>query len=345
MATTRTAARAVLALIIMALYGMAHLATGHAAAKVDICHSQPETQAWKKLRVGGNAVQAHLANHDDAPPGGTTSATATPLDQGCTPIVAVPPQITSADATTFTVGEAGAFTVTTTGTAPITLAQGGDALPSGVTFDDNGDGTGTLDGTPAAGTAGIYHLTFTATNGAGASPPQDFTLTISMDCGSGQVEIVSVVVQDILGNFIGLAHLDDASEAAVTIIQATDDNAFVVTVNDGELCENPGLAPLSYAWTIDTPSIVGYTARGIQGMDTPQLSVALESFPDYGGAPIRINITVSRDSTDTEVTRFFLIRYDNSPYDVGVSSTCQLLCEVNEDCQFEAALRPEEDCP
>ena len=62
------------------------------------------------------------------------------------------PVITSVGATTFTVGEAGTFTVTTAHDFPkaTTLSDGDAALPNGVTFNDNGDGTATLAGTPAA---------------------------------------------------------------------------------------------------------------------------------------------------------------------------------------------------
>jgi hypothetical protein len=86
---------------------------------------------------------------------------------------------TSAAATTFTTGAAGSFTVTTTGFPVPTLTRGGVSLPTGVTFVDNGDGTGTLSGTPAAGTNGPYALTFTADNGVGAPVVQAFTLTVS----------------------------------------------------------------------------------------------------------------------------------------------------------------------
>ena len=63
------------------------------------------------------------------------------------------PSITSADHTTFTVGSAGSFTVTTPAGYPTatTMTESG-SLPSGVSFTDNGDGTATLAGTPAAGT-------------------------------------------------------------------------------------------------------------------------------------------------------------------------------------------------
>ena len=89
------------------------------------------------------------------------------------------PAITSANATTFTVGSAGSFTVTTTGSPTPTLSRGGVALPAGVTFVDNGDGTGALSGTPAAGAGGSYALTFTATNAVGSSPVQNFTLNVN----------------------------------------------------------------------------------------------------------------------------------------------------------------------
>src|SRR6267378_5098114 len=65
------------------------------------------------------------------------------------------PAITSASSTSFTVGTAGSFTVTTTGSPTPTLTETG-ALPSGVTFKDNGNGTGTLSGTTATGSDGSH---------------------------------------------------------------------------------------------------------------------------------------------------------------------------------------------
>ncbi len=88
------------------------------------------------------------------------------------------PTITSLNAATFTVGTSGSFTVTTTGVPTPSIARGGVALPSGVSFTDNGDGTGTLSGTPDPGTGGTYAITFTASNVAGSSPVQTFTLTV-----------------------------------------------------------------------------------------------------------------------------------------------------------------------
>src|SRR5271168_1947005 len=91
--------------------------------------------------------------------------------------ISLPPAITSASSTIFTVGTAGSFTVTTTGSPTPALTKTG-SLPSGVTFTDNGNGTATLSGTPAAGTGGPYAITITANNGVTPNGTQSFTLTV-----------------------------------------------------------------------------------------------------------------------------------------------------------------------
>ena len=70
------------------------------------------------------------------------------------------------------------FTVTTTGSPTPSLSTSGTP-PSGVPFVDNGDGTGTLAGEAAAGTAGTYNLTLSATNGVGSPATQAFTLSVT----------------------------------------------------------------------------------------------------------------------------------------------------------------------
>jgi hypothetical protein len=84
------------------------------------------------------------------------------------------PKISSASSATFTVGTAGNFTVTATGSPTPTLSESG-AFPAGVTFNP---ATGILSGTPAAGTGGTYALTIKATNGMGTAASQSFTLTV-----------------------------------------------------------------------------------------------------------------------------------------------------------------------
>jgi hypothetical protein len=89
------------------------------------------------------------------------------------------PSITSASNTAFSVGTPGTFTVTSTG-APVAALSEAGTLPSGVTFTDNGDGTATLAGTPAAGTGGTYPITITASNGVAPDATQNFTLTVNV---------------------------------------------------------------------------------------------------------------------------------------------------------------------
>jgi Putative Ig domain len=89
----------------------------------------------------------------------------------------VAPTVTSAAAATFQTGKAGSFTVTATGLPIPDLSLIG-ALPSGVSFTDNGDGTASLSGTPAVGTGGTYPITIKASNGTLPDAEQSFTLTV-----------------------------------------------------------------------------------------------------------------------------------------------------------------------
>jgi hypothetical protein len=85
------------------------------------------------------------------------------------------PTITSAASANSIVGTSFSFGVTTTGSPAAAITETG-ALPNGVTFVDNGNGTATLSGTATSGTGGSYPITITATNATG-SATQSFTLT------------------------------------------------------------------------------------------------------------------------------------------------------------------------
>src|SRR2546430_8947253 len=93
------------------------------------------------------------------------------------PPVLEAPAITSAASTSFTVGTAGNFTITTTGSPTPTLTLDG-AQPAWLSFVDNTDGTATLSGTPDAGSDLSYSFTVTARNGVSPVATQDFTLGI-----------------------------------------------------------------------------------------------------------------------------------------------------------------------
>jgi surface antigen len=83
------------------------------------------------------------------------------------------PIITSAASAQFLVGTSGTFSVSASASPTATYSESGK-LPSGVSFSVGG----MLAGTPAAGTAGTYPLTITASNGVGTPAVQDFTLNV-----------------------------------------------------------------------------------------------------------------------------------------------------------------------
>lgn len=129
-----------------------------------------------------DATAGTISGTPEAGTGGSYSVTISG-DNGVLPSASLPvtitvnegPAITSEDESTFTVGSAGTFTVTATGTPAPTLSVE-ESLPSGLTFTP---GTGELAGTPAPGTGGTHELTFSADNGVGTAGSQTFTLTIN----------------------------------------------------------------------------------------------------------------------------------------------------------------------
>jgi hypothetical protein len=117
----------------------------------------------------GGSYPITITANNGVSPNATQSFTLT-VDQA--------PAITSVNTTTFSVGTAGTFTVTSTGYPSPAVTESG-MLPSGVTLNSNGDGTATLMGTPSAGTAGNYPFTITASNGIGTNATQSFTLVVN----------------------------------------------------------------------------------------------------------------------------------------------------------------------
>ena len=88
------------------------------------------------------------------------------------------PGITSADSASIGMRSPAHFTVTTTGIPAPAITETG-ALPKGITFTDNGNGTATLSGNATTGTTGSYPITITAANGVGSPATQAFTLTVT----------------------------------------------------------------------------------------------------------------------------------------------------------------------
>jgi hypothetical protein len=129
------------------------------------------TLAGKPAAATGGNYPLTITANNGVSPNASQSFTLT-VDQA--------PAITSASSTTFQVGVSGTFTVTTAGfPIPTTITKTG-ALPTGVSFTNNGNGTATLSGPPAAATGGSYPITITASNGVGSNASQSFTLTVQL---------------------------------------------------------------------------------------------------------------------------------------------------------------------
>ena len=149
-------------------------ATGTAGGAMSITNSSGSAvlvpvSAPAGSTMGGVSFGTHVGLSDSGwvtvQPGATVTIDTSAID----------PAVTSASSATAQVGAALSFTVTGSGSSPLTLAA--DVVPTGLTFTDNGDGTATLSGTPASGTAGDHTITLTATDSAGASS-QTFTLHV-----------------------------------------------------------------------------------------------------------------------------------------------------------------------
>jgi len=98
-----------------------------------------------------------------------------PCDMGAYALtLGVAPLITSGTSATFTAGAAGGFSFTATGSPPPTFSETGQ-LPTGVSLSSDG----LLSGTPGSGTAGVYPITVTATNGVAPDTLQAFTIDIA----------------------------------------------------------------------------------------------------------------------------------------------------------------------
>ncbi|WP_331730703.1 putative Ig domain-containing protein (plasmid) [Kitasatospora sp. NBC_00070] len=248
------------------------------------------------LSLGGDTLPAGVTFTDNtdgtATLAGTTSATgvynltitahstAGDTVQNFALTINATPVITSLDATTFSAGAAGTFTVTTAGSPTPTLLQTG-ALPAGVTFTDNTDGTATLAGTPASGSAGTYPLTLTARNSAGSSD-QPFTLTITQkpvfasDAGTtfttGAPGTFTIVTN---GSPTPALTETGALPAGVTFTDNTDGTATLAGTPTGDI-QSTTLFPL----IVTATSPAGTTTQNFTLTQLPSLKITTTTAPE-----------------------------------------------------------------
>ncbi|MCX6400533.1 MAG: putative Ig domain-containing protein [Propionibacteriales bacterium] len=156
------------------------------------------------------------------------------------------------------------------------------ALPDGVTFVDNGDGTATLAGTPAGDSVGTYSFTITAVNGIGAAA----------------TKVVSLEVVD-----------------HVSIVTTTLPDAAVGAPYDVPLMTQGGLAPYTFELSggslpaglslTGDGRIVG-TPTGAVGSATFTVKVTDSDSPE-GEATRQLTITVGKGTTSLTVAPLIVL--------------------------------------
>jgi hypothetical protein len=220
------------------------------------------------------------------------------------------PAITSANGTSFTVNDAADFTVTTMGyptAGSMHIDDGGALLPSGVTFEDNGDGTATLSGTPGALTSGIYPITITASNGISPAAVQTFTLTVGQPPAITTSDATTLKAGT-LGSFeidatgypgVGTLTLADGGAtlpAGVTFTDNGDDTATLAGSADAgsggvytfTITASNGVAPdatQTFTLTVDEAPTVTSADTTTFGIGAPgTFTVTMAGFPSGAGA-------------------------------------------------------------
>jgi Putative Ig domain/Immunoglobulin I-set domain len=142
--------------------------------------------AWLTLVDRGDGT-ATVSGTPPAASGGQVSLTLTATNgygtdaaQPFTLTITEATRITSVNSVRFTVGQAGSFTVATRpGYPSVVTIRTSASLPAGLSFTDNGDGTATVAGTPAAGTGNLYSIPLSAGNGIAADAVQTLSLTVN----------------------------------------------------------------------------------------------------------------------------------------------------------------------
>lgn len=95
-----------------------------------------------------------------------------------TVIVDPVPTITSPSTAAFTVDDEVYFPLSASGSPAPALTESG-TLPEGLTFTDNGDGTGSISGSPSIYSGGQYPVTVTADNGLASPSTQTLVITVT----------------------------------------------------------------------------------------------------------------------------------------------------------------------
>lgn len=201
------------------------------------------------------------------------------------------PTVSGPASPVFVTGAPASYGYTSTGVPAPDLSVTG-TLPTGVTFVDNGDGTGTLAGTPAAGTGGEHPVTIVGSNGVAPDFGLPVTVIVHEPAGINGPASDTYVVGELGGpnTFTTTGHptasLSTSSElpGGVTFTDNADGTATITgTPADGE----GGVYPI----TIEATNGIGATATflftltvneapTVDGPDTATYTVGEAGGPD-----------------------------------------------------------------
>jgi len=186
------------------------------------------------------------------------------------------PAITSPATATFSTGVAGSYTVTTTGYPAAAITESG-ALPSGMTFKDNGDGTATISGTPASGSQGSYPVTVSAANSSGSTATLALAITVN---AAAAPAITSGTVADFTLNQAGAVAVTATGSPTPKITETGTLPAGLTFTDNGN-----GTALLSGTpTTTGTTSLTFTASNGISPDATQTMTVTVGQAPAFTSA-------------------------------------------------------------
>jgi Divergent InlB B-repeat domain/Bacterial Ig-like domain (group 3)/FG-GAP-like repeat/Putative Ig domain len=214
--------------------------------------------------------------------------------------------IITGNSTTFTVGVSGSFTVNTTGDPVPALTEAG-ALPAGISFTDNGNGTGTLSGTPTAGAAGSYPITFSANNGVGTAAMQSFSLTVNQGPAITSTNSTTFTAQ-VAGSFTVTATGDPTPALSETGNLPTG----VTFIDNGN-----GTATLSGTPAAGTAGQYGFTIQASNGV-TPN---ATQSFTLTVNSLVSVTVNTNPSGLSFSVDGSTYTSSQTLTWTVGTSHT------------------------
>jgi hypothetical protein len=162
--------------------------------------------------------------------------------------------------------------------AAITTTIGGDPLPSGLSFSQDGTGGAHIDGTPAAGTEGTYDITLTASNGIAPAALLHVALEVAPKLGISTTALPAGSI----GSFY-----------SAPVIAVGGEPPYAFTLDGGQLPSGLHLG---------SDGVISGTPTGPTTTATFTVRVSDSASPDQQTATKTLSITVGKGATNLDVS-------------------------------------------